>query len=104
MQKALNGLQTKYTFNYPNHNAVVACNGRLPGKFIARARIGIVDRYASDAHGLWDTAVAREFGHLAAHIGLSNITDTQYEEVPGIVMPGRSVLFGIDFFWHARSR
>lgn len=104
VQESLNGLQTKYSFNYPNHDAVLAWNGRLPGKFIARARIGIVDRYASNAYGLWDTAVAREFGHLAAHIELSNITDTQYEEVPGVIMPGRSVLFGIDFFWHARSR
>jgi iron complex outermembrane recepter protein len=104
VQEALNGVQTKYAFNYPKQDAVIAWNGVLPGKFIARTRIGVIDRYASDPYGLWDAAVAREFGHVAAHLALSNITDTQYEEIPGVIMPGRSVVVGLDFFWHARSR
>jgi hypothetical protein len=33
---------------------------------------------------------------------LSNITDTQYEEIQGVIMPGRSVIFGLDFFLRAR--
>jgi iron complex outermembrane receptor protein len=104
VQQALNGVQTKYAFNYPKQDAVIGWNGRLPGKFIARTRIGVVDRYASDPYGLWDAAVAREFGHVAAHLALSNVSDTQYEEIPGVIMPGRSVVFGLDLFWHARSR
>lgn len=104
IQGMLNGLRTKYSFNYPKHDAVVAWNGRLPGKFIARTRVGVVDRYASDPYGLWDAAVARQFGHVAAHLVLSNLTDTQYEEIQGVIMPGRSVVFGLDFFWRARKR
>ena len=104
VQEALNGLQTKYAFNYPTQDGVIAWNGHLPGKFIARTRIGVVDRYAADPYGLWDVAVAREFGHVAAHLTLSNITDTQYEEIRGVIMPGRSVVFGLDFFWRARKR
>jgi iron complex outermembrane receptor protein len=103
-QQSLNGLQAKYSFNYPTNDGVIAWNGRLPGKFIARTRIGIVDRYASDPYALWDAAVAREFGHAAAHLVLSNVTNTQYQEIQGVVMPGRSVVFGLDFFWHARER
>jgi iron complex outermembrane recepter protein len=103
-QQSLNSLQTKYSFNYPTNDGVIAWNGRLPGKFIARTRVGVVDRYASDPYGLWDAAVAREFGHVAAHLVLSNVTDTQYEEIEGVIMPGRSVVFGLDFFWHARER
>ena len=103
-QQMLNGLQTKYSFNYPTHDAVVAWNGHLPGKFIARTRIGVVDRYARNAYGVWDAAVAREFGHVAAHLVLSNLTDTQYEEIQGVIMPGRSLVFGLDFFWHPRKR
>ena len=102
VQQSLNGLQTKYSFNYPTHDGVIAWNGRLPGKFIARTRIGVVDRYASDPYGLWDAAVAREFGHVAAHLVFSNISDTQYEEIQGVIMPGRSVVFGLDFYWHGR--
>lgn len=102
LQKALNGLQTKYTFDYPVHDGVIAWNGRLPGKFVARTRLGVLDRYGSDPYALWDAGVVREFNHVAAHMVLSNITDTQYQEIPGVIMPGRSVVFGLDLFWRAR--
>ena len=102
VQNALNGLQTKYTFEYPRNDGIVAWSGMLPGKLIARTRVGVLDRYASDSYGLWDAAVAREFNHVAAHLVLSNITDTQYQEIQGVVMPGRSIVFGLDFFWKSR--
>ena len=103
VQEALGGLQAKYTLSYPTLDAVIAWNGRLPGKFIARTRIGVLARYGADPYGLRDAAVAREFGHVAAHLGLSNITDTRYEEISGVIMPGRSVIFGLDIFWHSRD-
>lgn len=102
VQESLNGLQTKYAFNYPSNDGVIAWNGTLPGKLIARTRIGVVDRFSQDTYGLWDAAVAREFPHVAAHFVLSNVTDTQYQDIPGIIMPGRSVVFGLDFFLRAR--
>lgn len=101
-QENLNGLETKYTFNYPRSSGVIAWTGRIPGHFIARTRVGVVDRYARDPYGLWDAALAREFSHVAAHFVLSNITDTRYEEISGVVMPGRSVVFGLDFFLRGR--
>lgn len=104
VQDTLGSLQTKYTFNYPQHDAVLAWNGYLPGKFTARMRVGAVDRYSSDPYGLWDAAVAREFRHAAAHLMLSNITDTQYDEIPGVIMPGRSIIFGMDLFLRVRNR
>jgi iron complex outermembrane receptor protein len=102
VQQSLSGLQTKYSFNYPSNDGVIAWNGRLPGKFIARTRIGVVDRYASDPYALWDAGIARQFGHVAAHLVLSNISDTQYEEIQGVIMPGRSVVFGLDFYLRGR--
>ena len=104
VQESLNGWQAKYTLSYPRHDAVVAWNGRLPGRLIARTRLGVIDRYDTDPYGLWDVSMAREFGHLAAHLELSNITDTQYQEIPGVVMPGRSAILGLDFFWRTRNR
>ena len=102
MRKSLNGLQTKYTFNYPVHDAVVAWNGRLPKKFLARSRLGVLDTYGSDPYALLDVGIAREFNHFAAHLVLSNLSDTQYQEIPGVVMPGRNVVFGLDFFLRGR--
>jgi iron complex outermembrane recepter protein len=101
-QQALQGLESKYTFNYPTHDGLIAWNGHLPWRMTARSRVGVVDRYARDPYGLWDAAIAREFNHVAAHLVLSNISDTQYEGIPGVIMPGRSVVFGLDFFWRAR--
>ena len=102
VQQALDGLQTKYAFNYPVNDGVIAWSGRLPGKLIARSRMGVVDRFSQDPYPLWDVAVARQFPHLAAHLVVSNITDAQYEEIPGVIMPGRSVVFGLDLFLHSR--
>jgi iron complex outermembrane receptor protein len=101
-QETLAGLQTKYAFDYPSHDAVLAWNGQLPGRLVARTRLGVIDRYHRDSYALWDTAVAREFNHVAAHLVLSNISATQYEEIPGVIMPGRSVVFGLDFFLQGR--
>ena len=92
----------KYSFDYPVHDGVIAWNGMLLGGLIARARIGVLDRYGSDPCALWDAAVMREFGHVAAHLVLSNITDMRYQEIPGVVMPGRSVVLGLHFFLRRR--
>jgi len=40
--------------------------------------------------------------NTTSHEQFFDITDTQYEEISGVVMPGRSVVFGLEFFWHGR--
>lgn len=101
-QQPLNGEQTKYTFNYPVHDAVISWHGVLPGNFIARSRVGVVSRYSRDPYALWDTSIGREFRNVRAHLSLANISDTQYEEIDGVIMPGRSVLFGLEFFLRSK--
>src|SRR5439155_1342690 len=103
-QDPLNGQQTKYTFNYPTNDAIVIWQGTLPGKFIARSRVGMVDRYQKGPYALWDASIGREFRNVRAHVSFANITDTQYEEIERVIMPGRSVLFGLDFFLRSKPR
>jgi outer membrane receptor protein involved in Fe transport len=62
----------------------------------------VVDRYSRDPYALWDAAVARDFNHFSAHLALQNISNTQYADIPGIVMPGRNVLVGLDYRWRGR--
>jgi iron complex outermembrane receptor protein len=97
-QAALNGEQTKYVSNYPSNDAVVSWFGVLPGHFIARTRLGVLNRYKQDPYALWDVSVGREFRNVRAHLSLANISDTQYQQVSGVIMPGRSVMFGLEFF------
>jgi iron complex outermembrane recepter protein len=96
-QSALDGLQSKYVFNYPVDDGVIAWQGVLPRNFVARTRIGVTNRFGRDPYGIWDASVGRQFRNVAAHLGLSNLTSTQYQEIEGVVMPGRSVVFGIEF-------
>jgi iron complex outermembrane recepter protein len=96
-REALGALQTKYTFNYPVNDGLFAWTGKLPGKVLARTQVRVVDRYSSDPYALWDAAVARDFNHFSAHLALQNISNTQYADIPGIVMPGRNVLVGLDY-------
>jgi outer membrane cobalamin receptor len=102
-QAALNGLQSEYVFNYPVHDATVSWQGMLPGNFLARTRVGVVDRYDSSPYALWDAAIGREFHHVSAHLDLANLTNTQYEEIQGVIMPGRSVVFGLEFFLRRKT-
>jgi hypothetical protein len=46
---------------------------------------------------VWDIDFGRQFGNLGASLSFSNLTGTQYEEVKGITMPGRAVIFGAEF-------
>jgi iron complex outermembrane receptor protein len=103
-QGPLPGRISEYAFNYPSNDAVVRWQGTLPGKVVARSRIGVVKRYASDPYALWDASVGREFKMVDAHLAFSNLTNTGYQEIPGVAMPGRSVIFGMDVFVRGKRR
>lgn len=97
-QSALGGLESEYVFNFPSNDARASWQGTLPGKIVARSRIGVVKRYARDPYPLWDATVGREFKNVSAHLSFANLTNTGYQEIQGVAMPGRSVVFGMDVF------
>ena len=103
-QTGLDGLQSEYVFNYPVNDAFVAWLGRLPAGFVARSRLGVVQRYDRDAYPLLELSVGRQFRYLAAHLSFANLTNTGYQEIPGVAMPGRSVLFGVDLYLRRSKR
>ena len=100
-QDALDGLESKYVFNYPTVNAVVAWNAVLPAGFIARSRVGVMKRFSIDPYGLWDVYIANRAidskKRWSPFVQLTNVTSTNYQEIQGVAMPGRAILGGIDF-------
>jgi iron complex outermembrane receptor protein len=96
-QNALNGLESRYAFNYPSQNAVATWQAMLPKGFAARTRIGVLNRVARDPYALWDVYVADQRGRWAPFLQLTNLTDTHYQEVLGIAMPGRAAIVGVDW-------
>jgi outer membrane cobalamin receptor len=103
-QDALQGLQARYTSNYPTHRAVVSWLGELPGKIEARSQLGVVQRYSADPYAVWDASLTREFySRVRANLGFTNIADTRYQEIQNVVMPGQGIVFGMDFLlWRRR--
>lgn len=99
----LPGAISKYVFNYPSVNAVLSWEGRLGSQLVSRTRVGVVNRYARPAYGLWDVSIARGTGRLRPFLQLTNLTSTAYEEIPGVVMPKRGVIGGLEWRIYGRQ-
>ena len=88
--------ETKYAFFYPVHSGVVAWQANLASRFMVRTRLGVLDRRSESAYALVDVNAAYTRGNVHPFIQFSNLTNTSYEEVQAVVMPGRSVLGGVE--------
>ena len=103
-QDALAGIFSKYTFNYPNHIGVAGWQAALPGGFIARARLGAVQRYARDPYALLDFYFARSAGRVHPFVQFTNMTGSTYQEIFGVAMPGRGVVGGVELALWSRGK
>lgn len=95
--EAVQGIQSKYIFNYPVQDASISWQATLPKGFLARTRVGVMSRYARDPYGLWDVYVAERRGHWTPFAQFTNLTSTSYQEVVGVAMPGRAALAGLEW-------
>lgn len=94
-QRALPGLESRYVFNYPVHAAVVGWYGMFRG-WAARTRIGVTNRRARDAYAVWDLYASRSRGRIRPFLQFTNLSDARYEEILGVVMPGRAAMAGFE--------
>lgn len=95
-QDALEGQLSKYVFNYPVHSGIVTWQGVFPRGIVGRTRVGVLQRYERDVYGLWDLYAASSRGRFRPFFQLGNMTNTSYQEIPGVPMPGRSILGGFE--------
>jgi iron complex outermembrane receptor protein len=96
-QKALHGLQSEYVFNYPVNNARAQWTWRLKQQFLLQTRLGVVERYQRDPYAVWDESLIRETGRIHPYLQVTNLSNTGYEEIVGVRMPGRSLVGGVEF-------
>lgn len=92
------GLFSKYIFNYAAHSGVFAWTGSF-GNLAARTRVGVLERLNRPPYGLWDVAAAWGRGRVRPYLQASNLSNTRYQEVPGVAMPGRTFLGGVELVW-----
>lgn len=95
-QSAEGGNESKYVFNYPTQDAAVAWQMLTPRGILARTRLGVVKRYQLNPYALWDVSVAWTKPRIRPYVQLTNLTNTSYEEIMGVNMPGRAVLVGVE--------
>jgi outer membrane cobalamin receptor len=91
------GTISEYLLNYASHNAVFSWTGEFWNAFGVRNRVGVIERVGRDAYPLWDIAASRTTGRVRPYLELSNLSNTGYEEIPGVAMPGRSIMGGVEF-------
>ncbi len=97
-QDVLNGYMSEYVFNYPVHNAAVTWQAAFAKGILLRTRLGVLSRFARDPYALWDVYLADTRGHWTPFAQFTNVSNTHYEEIPGVVMPGRAAIVGVE--WH----
>jgi iron complex outermembrane receptor protein len=90
-------LTSRYVFNYPSQNAVVEWRGSFSHNLLVRTRIGALNRRGRDPYALWDFYGAWSEHAVRPFVQVTNITATHYQEVAGIVMPGRAIVGGVEW-------
>ncbi|MGA3126853.1 MAG: TonB-dependent receptor [Candidatus Korobacteraceae bacterium] len=98
----LSGVQYLYVFNFPSNEAVATWFSRLPGGEDSRLRVAAVQRYGIGAYPLVEWTVGRQFKYLKPYLQLTNLTDTKYQEIAGVAMPGRGFIAGMEVRWRAK--
>ncbi len=101
-QGQLAGIFSKYSFNYASQLGVAGWQTRLPRDIVVRTRVGAVRRYARDPYGVLDVYAARGAGQWRPFVHVTNLTDTVYQEIFGVAMPGRAAVVGIE--WRIANR
>jgi len=93
-QNALNGLQSEYIFNYPVQNIHATWSATLGHAFVVSNSVELAQRYQQTVYPVWNAAFTHDSGKLRPYLRLSNLSNTGYQEITGVAMPGHSITAG----------
>jgi iron complex outermembrane receptor protein len=91
------GLMSRYVFDYPPHSGTISWEASLPGELLGRVRAGGVSRVDRSPYAVVDLYLARAGRYLRPFLHLTNLTNSSYEEVKGVPMPGRGISGGVEW-------
>jgi iron complex outermembrane receptor protein len=99
-QSALHGLQSEYVFNYPVQNAHLDWDAALGKGFTVRNRLQVAERYQQTPYPVWDLSIVHDAGSgkwakFRPYLRLANLSNTGYQEIQDVAMPGRSISGGV---------
>jgi outer membrane cobalamin receptor len=100
------GLISEYAYNYAAQSALFSWTGELPGKLlhqvIAHTQVAVVQKTGQTAYPLWDTSLSRDAGRIRPSLRLLNLSNTGYEEIPGVPLQGHTIMGGVAYVWTRR--
>jgi iron complex outermembrane receptor protein len=76
---------TRYTFNYPTGSGVFSWKITPRANFVLRSPTA-----------LWDVYLALPRHKVHPYLEVSNLTNTSYQSIPGVAMPGRVIIGGVE--------
>lgn len=91
---ALHGLESEYIFNYPVQNVQATWTAQLGHEITLANMVQIAERYQQTVYPVWNAYLARDAGRLRPYVRLTNLSNTGYQEISGVAMPGRVVMGG----------
>lgn len=94
-QSVLHGQQSEYVFNYPVNNGVFNWYAGVGRWVTINTRVAVQQRIYEDAYPVWDMSLVHEQGRFQPFVQLTNISNTGYQEIVGVRMPGRAVIGGV---------
>jgi iron complex outermembrane receptor protein len=95
-QVLLPQVTSRYVLNYLSDNASVGWIGAWRNLLVARARLGVLQRFRGDLYPLLEFSVARSSGAIRPYFQMLNASNASYQEISGVVMPGRTVVGGFE--------
>ena len=105
-QASLGGLQSEYALNYPVENVNAAWTASL-GRYLAVTNsVRIAKPYRqqgnpswnANPYPVWDASLTHDSGKLRPYLRLGNLSNTGYQEIEGVAMPGRSITGGVSLW------
>jgi iron complex outermembrane receptor protein len=94
-QSALHGLQSEYVFNYPVQNIHAVWTAALKHNIAVSNTVQLAQRYQRTVYPVWNAAITHNAGRLRPYLRLANLSNTGYQEISGVNMPGRSITGGL---------
>jgi outer membrane cobalamin receptor len=96
-QNALHGLQSEYIFNYPVENIHASWASQFGRILSLTNSVQLAQRYRQTVYPVWNVALTRDIGRLQPYLRLTNLSNTGYQEIAGVNMPGRAIVGGFAF-------
>jgi hypothetical protein len=59
--------------------------------------VGATERFGRNPYAVWDIDFGRQFRNVGTSLSFSNVTNTRYQEVKDVALPGRAVVFAVEY-------